>query len=79
MSVEQTASGINVTSANHIFFAHPVFGMEYEHAARTYRQCVGRCYRIGQTKPVFVKLFVTEDSIEEEMTGCFDKYLEVGF
>ena len=26
MSIEQSASGINVTEANHVFFAHPVFG-----------------------------------------------------
>lgn len=37
MSIEQSASGINVTSANHIFFAHPIFGMEYYQAARTYK------------------------------------------
>ena len=26
MSIEQAASGINVTEANHVFFIHPIFG-----------------------------------------------------
>lgn len=77
MSVEQSASGINVTAANHVYFAHPIFGMEYEKAALTYKQCVGRAYRIGQTKPVSVQLYATQDSIEEEMIPCFEKYINI--
>eukprot|EP00330_Aristerostoma_sp_ATCC50986_P009778 CAMPEP_0114587388 /NCGR_PEP_ID=MMETSP0125-20121206/10353_1 /TAXON_ID=485358 ORGANISM="Aristerostoma sp., Strain ATCC 50986" /NCGR_SAMPLE_ID=MMETSP0125 /ASSEMBLY_ACC=CAM_ASM_000245 /LENGTH=159 /DNA_ID=CAMNT_0001783259 /DNA_START=2305 /DNA_END=2784 /DNA_ORIENTATION=+ len=48
MSIEQAASGINVTEANHVFFVHPIFGMEYDKAALTYKQCIGRAFRIGQ-------------------------------
>jgi len=36
MSIEQSASGINVTDANHVFFAHPIFGMGPNKAAITY-------------------------------------------
>jgi SNF2 family DNA or RNA helicase len=75
MSVEQSASGINVTCANHIFFAHPIFGMSYEKAAVTYKQCVGRAYRIGQGKEVNVQMFVTEDTLEEDMIDCYEKYV----
>jgi len=74
MSIEQAASGINVPEANHVFFAHPIFGMEFEKAALTYNQCIGRAYRIGQTKNVFVKLFVTMDSLEEDLIPSFNKY-----
>ena len=74
MSIEQAASGINVTVANHIFFAHPIFGMEFEKAAITYNQCIGRAYRIGQEKQVNVKLFVTKNSIEEDLSQSFFKY-----
>jgi len=74
MSIEQSASGINVTQANHVFFAHPIFGMPFEKAALTYNQCIGRAHRIGQTKKVYVKLFVTSDSLEEDMIPSFNKY-----
>jgi len=74
MSIEQSASGINVTEANHIFFAHPIFGMSFEKAALTYNQCIGRAYRIGQEKDVHVKLFVTSDSLEDDMVPSFYKY-----
>jgi len=74
MSVEQAASGINVQEANHVFFAHPIFGMEFEKAAITYNQCIGRAYRIGQMKDVDVKLFVTSDSLEVDLIPSFNKY-----
>jgi len=74
MSVEQAASGINVQEANHVYFAHPVFGMEFEKAAITYNQCIGRAYRIGQKKEVDVKLFVTTESLEEDLVPSFNKY-----
>jgi len=74
MSIEQAASGINVTAANHVFFAHPIFGMSFDKAAITYNQCIGRAYRIGQKKKVYVKMFVTENSIEEDILPSFWKY-----
>jgi len=74
MSIEQAASGINVPEANHVFFAHPIFGMEFEKAALTYNQCIGRAFRIGQLKNVFVKLFVTMESLEEDLIPSFTKY-----
>ena len=74
MSVEQAASGINVQEANHVFFAHPIFGMEFEKAAITYNQCIGRAYRIGQMKRVEVQLFVTADSLEVDLVPSFSKY-----
>lgn len=36
MSVEQAASGLNITEANHIIFAHPLFGYDYERTIMTY-------------------------------------------
>ena len=74
MSIEQSVSGINVTAVNHVFFAHPIFGMSFDKAAITYNQCIGRAYRIGQKKKVYVKMFVTENSIEEDILPSFWKY-----
>ena len=72
MSIEQSASGINVTEANHVFFAHPIFGVTPEFASVTYSQCIGRAYRVGQTRPVYAKLFYTMDSVEEDMKKAFE-------
>ena len=71
MSLEQAASGINLQEANNIFFAHPIFGFDSEKSIELYRQCIGRSFRIGQTKPVYCKLFVTEHTIEEKYTEFF--------
>lgn len=65
MSIEQSASGINVIEANHVFFAHPLFNYDVASANKQYKQCIGRCHRYGQTKPVTVTFFITKDSIEE--------------
>ena len=73
MSVEQAASGINVQEANHVFFAHPIFGMSFEKAAITYNQCIGRAYRIGQKQEVDVRLFVTVESLEEDFVPSFNR------
>lgn len=73
MSIEQAASGINVTEANHVFFAHPIFGYAPESALITYTQCIGRAYRIGQKRPVNAKLFVTAHSLEEDLIESFLK------
>lgn len=65
MSVEQAASGINVSEANRVYFLHPLFG-GHEIDASVYRQCVGRAHRIGQKRDVDVTLLYTENSEEAE-------------
>jgi SNF2 family DNA or RNA helicase len=67
MSIQQSASGLNITEATHVFFAHPIFNFTYQDANRQYMQCVGRSYRYGQKKKVHVKFFVTTGSVEEEL------------
>jgi SNF2 family DNA or RNA helicase len=64
MSIEQSASGINITEASHVFFAHPIFGYSHLDAKRQYTQCIGRAYRYGQKKNVNVKFFITLGTIE---------------
>lgn len=75
MSIEQSASGINVPEANHVFFVHPIFGMNADQACITYKQCVGRVHRVGQKKKVYAKLFYTQSSLEEELISSFSKAL----
>lgn len=71
LSIEQAASGINLTEANHVFFAHPILGNDYETMIRTYQQCIGRAHRIGQTRQVFAKLFVGAGTIEASYHNYF--------
>lgn len=74
MSVEQSASGLNITEANNVFFCHPLFGYTYQEANTVYRQCVGRCHRYGQTKEINIKFFITEGTVEEELYSNIKKY-----
>lgn len=67
MSIEQSASGLNILEAPNIYFAHPIFNYTYQEANVQYLQCIGRSYRYGQKKNVNVKFFITEDTIEEDL------------
>ena len=53
--------GLNLTNANNVIMASPWWNMQ------VINQAFKRCYRIGQTKPVNVKIFTTIDSIEDRM------------
>jgi SNF2 family DNA or RNA helicase len=67
MSIQQSASGLNITEATHIFFAHPIFNFTHQDANRQYKQCIGRSYRYGQKRKVHVKFFITTGSVEEDL------------
>lgn len=67
MSIEQSASGLNITEASHVFFAHPIFGYTHGDAMRQYKQCIGRTYRYGQKKNVNVVFFIAHGSIETKV------------
>lgn len=53
--------GLNLTNATNVIMASPWWNM------CTIQQAFKRCYRIGQTKPVNVKIFATELSVEDRM------------
>ena len=55
--------GLNLTMANHVLIVDPWWNPAIE------EQAIHRCHRIGQKKPVFVKRFVTEGTIEQY---CFE-------
>ena len=64
LSAEFGASGVNLVEATHVYIVHPftgVDGYQYE------RQAIGRAYRTGQTKPVTVSFFITENTIESDL------------
>ncbi|CAD7944369.1 unnamed protein product [Amoebophrya sp. A120] len=68
LSMEDAASGANLTQANHVFLVHPFFDAESEEKCLNYeKQAVGRVLRYGQKKPVKIWRFVAKNTIEEEI------------
>jgi hypothetical protein len=59
MDIGQAAFGLDLSSANRVYFVNPVFNKQVE------AQAVKRAHRIGQFKPVYVETLVLRDSIEE--------------
>lgn len=59
MDISQAAFGLDVSSANRVYFVNPVLSKQVE------AQAVKRAHRIGQFKPVHVETLVLRSSIEE--------------
>ncbi|CAE8583771.1 unnamed protein product [Polarella glacialis] len=69
LSLEQSASGTNLTAASHVILVHPMLAATREKAVSFEMQAIGRARRHGQLKDtVHVWRFVTLDTVEEEMT-----------
>ena len=58
-SIKISGVGINLTRGNHVILSEPWFNPAAED------QAIERVHRIGQTKPVYVYKFITENTIEE--------------
>eukprot|EP00392_Amoebophrya_sp_AT5.2_P005293 g5302.t1 len=67
LSMEDAASGANLTVANHVFLIHPFHSDSDEVCENYEKQAVGRVLRYGQKKPVKVWRFVTRNTVEEEI------------
>eukprot|EP00931_Biecheleriopsis_adriatica_P092385 TRINITY_DN66193_c0_g1_i1.p1 TRINITY_DN66193_c0_g1~~TRINITY_DN66193_c0_g1_i1.p1 ORF type:complete len:1171 (+),score=242.51 TRINITY_DN66193_c0_g1_i1:41-3514(+) len=69
LSLEHSASGTNLTAANHVMLVHPMLANSPDEAASFEAQALGRVKRHGQEREaVHVWRFVTKDTIEEELT-----------
>ena len=53
--------GLNLTAANHVHF------MELWWNPAVEEQAVGRCHRIGQTRPVCVHRYIADGTVEQQM------------
>jgi len=69
LSLEQSASGTNLTVANNVLLVHPMVASTPERAVAFEQQAVGRCVRLGQRRTVFVWRFVTKGTVEEVLHG----------
>merc|ERR1712205_133429 len=67
LSRDESASGANLTTANHAIFVHPLLTTsQYEYEASE-TQAIGRIRRYGQTRLVKVWRFLVKDSIDAEV------------
>jgi len=69
LSLEDSASGTNLTCASHVFLVHPMLATSAEQARAFEAQAVGRVRRLGQRRPVHIWRFVTRGTIEESLWG----------
>lgn len=65
--MDESASGANLTSANHAVFLSPLLAETKEKYKACEIQAVGRLVRFGQTKHVYVWRFLTKNTIDEEI------------
>jgi len=65
--MDESASGANLTSANHAIFLSPLLALTKEIYDANETQAVGRLVRYGQVKHVYVWRFLTKNTIDEEI------------
>lgn len=65
--MDESASGANLTSANHAIFLSPLLAPSKEIYTACETQAVGRLVRYGQTQHVHVHRFVTANTIDEDI------------
>mmetsp|Transcript_1390 Transcript_1390/g.3033 ORF Transcript_1390/g.3033 Transcript_1390/m.3033 type:complete len:338 (+) Transcript_1390:827-1840(+) len=69
LSLAQSASGTNLTAANHVVFLHPMLASSAAQASSFEKQAIGRARRHGQLREtVHVWRFVTLDTVEQQMS-----------
>ena len=66
LSLENAASGINLTEATHIILIDPIAGSK-EEADAIEGQAIGRACRLGQNKQVRIIRLIIKDTIEHEL------------
>lgn len=76
LSLESSASGSNLTAANHVFLVSPMSAENPESAVAYERQAVARVRRPGQERDrVYIWRFVSQGTIEESITKSHQQEL----
>merc|ERR1719230_1483297 len=68
LSLEESARGTNLTSANHVLIVHPMEATSREEAVAFEMQAIGRVRRPGQLRKIHIWRFVTTGTIEQSIT-----------
>merc|ERR1719321_753529 len=75
LSLEESASGTNLTAANHVVFVHPMDAESKEEAVAFEMQAIGRVKRPGQMRKIHIWRFVTVGTVEQQITEEHQKEL----
>lgn len=75
LSLQESASGTNLTAANHVIMVHPMEAATREEAVAFEMQAVGRVRRPGQQRKIHIWRFVTVGTIEQKITEEHQKEL----
>jgi len=68
-SLENSASGANITRASHVMLVHPMDAISHDRAVAYEMQALGRVRRCGQkARPVHLYRFVTRGTVEEDIS-----------
>ncbi|TFK29687.1 DNA repair protein rad8 [Coprinopsis marcescibilis] len=73
--MDESASGANLTSANHAIFMSPLLAPSNEIYTACETQAIGRLVRYGQDKHVYVWRFLTKNTIDQEIYAQRQKAL----
>ncbi|KAI0305877.1 hypothetical protein B0F90DRAFT_1694134 [Multifurca ochricompacta] len=65
--MDESASGANLTSANHAIFLSPLLAPTQEIYQANETQAIGRLRRYGQAKKVYIWRFLTKDTIDVDI------------
>jgi len=68
LSLEQSPSGMNLVCSRNVFLVHPMHARSKQEAINFERQAIGRVVRQGQQRAVRIFRFVTQDTVEEEIS-----------
>merc|ERR1712113_897286 len=69
LSLQDSASGTNLTAGSHVVFVHPMLASTAERAVAQELQAIGRARRHGQQRDTLhVWRFVTNGTLELEIT-----------
>ncbi|KAJ5884727.1 hypothetical protein N7495_009237 [Penicillium taxi] len=71
ISMKAGNAGLNLTMANHVIMFDPFWNPYVE------LQAIDRCYRIGQTKKVFVHRILIQNSIEDRIIELQENKMEL--
>jgi len=64
---DESASGANLTTANHAFFVHPLLVTSHQEYHACLTQAIGRVVRYGQNKKVHIRHFLAANTIDMEI------------
>lgn len=75
LSLDNVASGTNLTAANHVFFVHPMNADTLSTAVAYEKQALARVRRVGQMRSeVHVWRFVTRHTVEEHIHSLHQRH-----